>query len=125
VCACVCVFARVCVCVCVCVCVSVCVCVCVCVREIVCVCVRVCVCAFVRVCACMCVCVYIDCKNPPPRKIFFVGWFQNKEPRGRGPAMKNNPNFPKNWGCFSGGVLEISQGEGISYNQYVCVYINE
>jgi len=30
-------------------------------------------------------------KKPPPRGGFFVGWFPNQEPTGRGPSLNNNP----------------------------------
>jgi len=42
-------------------------------------------------------------RTPPPRVGFFVGWFPNQEPRGRGLPLKNNPNFLGKLSFFSGG----------------------
>jgi len=44
-------------------------------------------------------------RTPPPRGGFFVGWFPNQKPGGRGHTLKNNPKIDQFWGCSSGCVL--------------------
>jgi len=50
----------------------------------------------------------IERKNPPPPGNFFVGWFPNQEPGGRGPNLKNNP---QNWSVL--GII-LQQGSSSS-----------
>jgi len=48
-------------------------------------------------------------RTPPLRGSFFIRWFANQEPRGRGPYLKNHPQNSSKFNrfglCSSGRVL--------------------
>jgi len=64
-------------------------------------------CVWQRVCECDAkywVAAYkVDRRKPPSWEGFLYGWFPTAEPGGRGPPLKNNPNFPPKVGFFSRG----------------------
>jgi len=64
-------------------------------------------------------CVFFSCSLiVTPRGGDFVGWFPNQKPGGRGPPLKNNPNFFKQQGLFFGGFLCLRVlGHGLELTQ--------
>jgi len=56
---------------------------------------------------------------PPPRGGFLFVWFPNEESGGRGPSLKNNPNFPRKLGLFSRKIGVVFQGRSSSSRLFI------